>query len=100
MIRPTSKNRPALFLNDFQVFKGKCENTMRPFGRPVSATHEAQLLIRDDRGKLPVGALALYAIHQRSENRITQIIEHRRAIAMPVRPSRKVSLSPVLKAAA
>jgi hypothetical protein len=100
MIRPTSKSRPALILNDYQVFKGRCENTMRPFGQPVSATHEAQLLIRDDRGKLPAGALALYAIHQRSENRITQIVEHTRAIVMPIRLPKKMATFPVLKAAA
>lgn len=99
MIRPTSKNRPAVTMNDYQVFKGRCENTMRPFGQPVSVTHEAQLMIQDDRGKLPAGAFAMYAIHCRSENRITQIIEHHQVIAMPARAEKKAFVYPLLKAA-
>jgi hypothetical protein len=99
MIRPVSKNRTAAIVNDFQVFKGECENSMRPFGQPVSLTHEAQLLIQDDRSKLAAGAIAMYAIHQRSENRITQIVEHRRVITLPVIAPKKVSNFPLLKAA-
>jgi hypothetical protein len=99
MIRPVSKNRPASILNDYQVFKGNCKDTMRPFGQPVSATHEAQLMISDDRSKLPAGTVALYAIHQRSENKITKIVEHTEVIALPVRPRKRLSVCPVLKAA-
>ncbi len=99
MIRPTSKTRPTVLLNDYQVFKGKCEKTMLPFGQHVSAAHEAQLLIRDDRGKLAAGSVALYAIHQRSENRITQIVQHRAVAVLPVRPRRSVPVYPMLKAA-
>jgi hypothetical protein len=75
MIRPTSKPRTVQFLNDFQVFKGNCERTMQPFGQPVSAVHEARLMIRDDQEKLAAGRSPLYAIHQRSENKILQIFE-------------------------
>jgi hypothetical protein len=76
MIRPVSKNRPpAFFLNDFQVLKGKCEKTMQPFGEPVCAAHEARLLLDDDAQKLAAGEKALYAIHQRSENRILKIVK-------------------------
>ena len=99
MIRPVSKNRPTTILNDFQVFKGKCENTMRQFGQPVSAEHEANLIIRDDRGKLAAGVVALYAIHQRSENRITRIFEHKEVIAKPVRSKKRASAFPLSKAA-
>ena len=74
MIRPVSKPRTVQFLNDFQVFKGNCERTMQPFGQPVSAIHEAKLLIRDDRKKLAAGKSPMYAIHQRSENKILQIV--------------------------
>ncbi len=75
MIRPVSKFKTILPVNDFQVFKGQCERTMRPFGQPVTAEHEAELMIRDDRDKLPSGSTALYAIHQRSENKILQIVK-------------------------
>jgi hypothetical protein len=84
MIRPVSKPRFVAILNDYQVFKGTCERTMQPFGEPVSASHEARLLIADDRSKLPFGASALYAIHQRSENRILQIFDNaKQVIALP-----------------
>ena len=99
MIRPVSKIRPAVLMNDYQVFKGECENTMRPFGQPVSVSHEAQMLIQDDRSKLASGAVALYAIHQRSENRITQIIEHHPVVVMPSPRRGKSSVFPLLKAA-
>lgn len=99
MIRPVSKNRTAMIVNDYQVFKGECENSMRPFGQPVSVAHEAQLMIRDDRRKLAAGAIAMYAIHQRSENRITQIIQHRRVIAFPASAAKRASIFPLLKAA-
>ncbi len=74
MIRPVSKPRTVQFLNDFQVFKGNCERTMQPFGQPVSVVHEAQLIIRDDQQKLAAGRSPLYAIHQRSENKILEIL--------------------------
>ena len=35
-------------LNDFQVFKGACEKSMKEFGSPVMAHHEARLLVQDD----------------------------------------------------
>lgn len=88
MIRPTSKSRYALTLNDYQVFKGQCDNTMRPFGQPVCAVHEAKLLISDDRSKMAAGAIAKYAIHQRSENKITTIIYHRIPAVMLTRPEK------------
>lgn len=75
MIRPISKPRTIQFLNDFQVFKGNCQKTMQPFGQPVAAMHEAKLMIRDDQQKLAAGRLPLYAIHQRSENKILQIFQ-------------------------
>ncbi len=75
MIRPVSKPRTVQFLNDFQVFKGNCQKTMKPFGQPVSALHEAELMISDDQNKLAAGRTPLYAIHQRSENRILEIFE-------------------------
>ena len=85
MIRPISKPRTVQFLNDFQVFKGNCERTMQPFGQPVAAAHEARLMIRDDQQKLAAGILPLYAIHQRSENRILQIVQtEAKAAASPV----------------
>jgi hypothetical protein len=57
-------------LNDFQVFKGRSETTMKAFGGPVMARHEARLLVSDDQ---KTSGNAMYAIHQRSENRILQI---------------------------
>ncbi len=99
MIRPVSKIRTATAVNDFQVFKGECANTMRPFGQPVSVTYEADLMIQDDRRKLAAGTVAMYAIHQRSENRIIQIVEHRKVIAFPVAPQKKALVFPLLKAA-
>jgi hypothetical protein len=89
-----------MIVNDYQVFKGQCEKTMRPFGQPVSLTHEAQLMIQDDRSKLAPGAAAMYAIHRRSENRITQIVEHRRVFVLPLPSQRKKTLAfPLPKAA-
>jgi hypothetical protein len=80
MIRPVSKIRPCtFFLNDYQVLKGRCEKTMKIFGLPVCAVHEARLMIDDDLQTLEAGDKALYAIHQRSENRIVKIMETARA---------------------
>jgi hypothetical protein len=73
MIKPASKSRPVTFLNDFQVFKGQTHETMKPFGAPVTVAHEAHMLIRDDQRKSVPNAI--YAIHQRSQNRILRIIE-------------------------
>lgn len=99
MIRPVSKIRPAALLNDFQVFKGQCSQTMKPFGAPVTAAHEAYLLIRDDRSKLTAGESPMYAIHQRSENRIVKIMEHVRQV-VTLRPRTKgPSAFPLPKAA-
>src|SRR5206468_7048627 len=101
MIRPVSKPRTPVFVNDFQVFKGACENTMKAFGKPVAAAHEADLMIRDDKQNLQAGVSALYAIHQRSENRIIKIVEatgQAKVITLPVRKAAK-RLIPVVKAA-
>lgn len=92
MIKPVSKNRPSAFLFDFQVLKGKCERTMKAFGEPVSAAHEARLLIEDDAAKLTAGENALYVIHQRSENRILKIVEMPR-IAVLRTPAPRVAPS-------
>jgi hypothetical protein len=75
MIKPVNKNRPAAFVFDFQILKGKCSKTMRLYGTPVATAHEARLLVEDDALKLPAGENAIYAIHWRSENRILKIIE-------------------------
>ena len=100
MIRPVSKIRVAARLNDFQVFKGQCSNTMKPFGEPVTAAHEAHLLVGDDRSKLAAGENALYAIHQRSENRIIRIVKHVRAAVVSLQPRvTNTDVFPVLKAA-
>jgi hypothetical protein len=64
-------------LNDFQVFKGRSEETMKAFGGPVMAHHEARLLVSDDQ-KTSGGAI--YAIYKRSENRILQILRAPEAI--------------------
>ena len=99
MIRPVSKPRLMQFLNDFQVLKGNCERTMKPFGQPVAEEHEALLLIKDDQQKTRTGASALYVIHQRSENRIVHIEEPVRA-AVRVMPARQTASGlPMPKAA-
>lgn len=99
MIRPVSKVRSICVVNDFQVFKGQCETTMKPFGEPVMATHEARLLIEDDRRKSPAGSPALYAIHQRSENRILQIfIKAGNVVVLPA-PEKAATRFPLPKAA-
>jgi 5'(3')-deoxyribonucleotidase len=88
MIRPISKIRPCtFFLNDYQVLKGKCEKTMENFGLPVSVAHEARLMIDDDLQTLEAGEKALYAIHQRSENRIVKIVETAKALVTTLRPA-------------
>jgi hypothetical protein len=88
MIRPISKIRPcSYFLNDYQVLKGQCENTMKNYGLPVSAAHEAHLMISDDLQTLAAGEKALYAIHQRSENRIVTIVESAKASVTMLRPA-------------
>ncbi|HEX4165000.1 MAG TPA: hypothetical protein VHZ55_05945 [Bryobacteraceae bacterium] len=68
------KNKNLCPLNDFQVFKGRCEQSMKSFGSPVMAHHEARLIIRDDQANAETEAKAMYAIYKRSENRILQII--------------------------
>jgi hypothetical protein len=72
------KNKSAMRmsrpLNDFQVFKGRCEKTMDTLGGPVMAHHEACLLVRDDQAVSDPKAAAIYAIYKRSENRILQIV--------------------------
>ena len=99
MIRPISKPRLMQFLNDFQVLKGNCERTMKPFGQPVSEEHEALLLIKDDQRKSADGNSALYVIHQRSENRIVHIEEPVRAAVRTMPARRTVSGLPLPKAA-
>jgi hypothetical protein len=94
MIRPESKTRTIQFVNDFQVFKGSCQNTMKPFGQPVTAAHEADLMIRDDKKTLEPGSVALYAIHQRSEHRIIKIVNARglgKVVPMPSREKKPVA---------
>ncbi len=71
-------------LNDFQVFKGRSEETMKPFGSPVMVHHEAWLIIRDDQANGIPGAPAIYAIYRRSEHRILQIIKSRGVIPVQV----------------
>ncbi len=61
-------------LHDFQVFKGHNEQTMKAFGGPVMVHHEARLIVRDDQASAIPGVPVLYAIYQRSENRILQIL--------------------------
>jgi hypothetical protein len=68
----TRRNRKtARPLPDFQIFKGRSEETMQAFGGPVMAHHEARLLVRDDQR---ADDSAVYAIYKRSENRILQIL--------------------------
>jgi len=74
MKSPKSAIRAKCPLNDFQVFKGRSEDTMEPFGIPLMAHHEAQLIVRDDQRTEPAGMPAIYAIYKRSENRIVQIL--------------------------
>ena len=71
-------------LNDFQVFKGRCEQTMEAFGKPVMVHHEAQLMIRDDKAAAAPGTTAMYAIYKRSENRILQIVKAAETAALPL----------------
>jgi len=71
-------------LNDFQVFKGRSEQTMKAFGGPVMAHHEAQLLVRNDQAAAAPGTAALYAIYKRSENRILQILGAAESAALPL----------------
>ena len=100
MIRPVSKPRTAIFVHDFQVFKGTCQNTMKAFGQPVAAAHEADLMIRDDKQNLEPGVSALYAIHQRSENRIIKIVEGKQEAKVVTMPTRNGKRSiPRIKAA-
>jgi hypothetical protein len=61
-------------IQDFQIFKGVTETTMKPFGSPVMAHHEARLLVKNDQQKLADGIPVMYAIYKRSENRILQIL--------------------------
>lgn len=89
MIRPVSKPRSLQIVNDYQVFKGSCENSMKPFGQPVAVQHEASLMIRDDRRALPAGSVAMYAIHQRSENRILKIVNVSGPAKVLTMPSRR-----------
>ncbi len=69
-------------LNDFQVFKGRCEQTMKAFGGPVMAHHEATLLVRDDQQNASLETPAMYAIYKRSENRILQIVKPSETLAL------------------
>lgn len=84
MTKRNSKIRVITALNDYQVLKGKCERTMEPFGEPMSALHEARLIVEDDRSKLPAGSQALYVVHQRSKNRIVHIVRQLSVAAVPV----------------
>lgn len=77
--RPRRSIRP---LNDFQVLKGLTEDTMKTFGGPVMAHHEARLLVRNDQERSAPGFAAVYAIYRRSENRILQIFRAPRLICL------------------
>ncbi len=81
MTRSNRSAHKATRLNDFQVFKGRCEQTMQAFGGPVMAHHVAQLLVRDDQASAAPGTPALYAIYKRSENRILQIMQTPEAVS-------------------
>ncbi len=70
MLKATGR-RPLRPLHDFQVFKGQSDTTMKAFGSPVMAHHEACLMVRDDQR---LSKTAIYAIYRRSENRILQIM--------------------------
>ena len=74
MKSPKSARTTRRPLNDFQIFKGRSENTMQPFGTPVMVHHEAQLIVRDDQLKEFAGTPVIYAIYKRSENRIVEIL--------------------------
>jgi hypothetical protein len=54
----------------FQVYKGACENSMKPFGGPVMTSHEATLMMHDDREKSGAASSAEYAIVDQAENRV------------------------------
>jgi hypothetical protein len=83
-----NKNKSAMRmmrpLNDFQVFKGRCEKTMEAFGAPVMVHHEAQLMVRNDQALAAAGTTAMYAIYKRSENRILQIVKAAETAALPL----------------
>ncbi len=82
MTRSNRSTRTATRLNDFQVFKGRCGHTMQAFGGPVMAQHVARLLVRDDQANAAPGTRALYAIYQRSENRILEILQTDEAVSV------------------
>ena len=67
------QRRTARPLHDFQVLKGQTEKSMKNFGGPVMAHHEAKLLVRNDQERGVHGSPVVYAIYRRSENRILQI---------------------------
>jgi len=46
------------------------------------AQHVAHLLVRDDQANAAPGTRALYAIYQRSENRILQILQTREVVSV------------------
>ncbi len=54
----------------FQVYKGACDKSMKPFGGPVMTSHEAKLMMNDDREKNDPALAAEYAIIDHSENRV------------------------------
>ena len=99
MIRPTSKARISAFLQDFQVLKGECQHSMEAFGTPVFTAHEARLLVQNDRQKMPAGSAALYAIHHRSENKIIDIIDARKAVVTTIEKKNNPSRFPLPLAA-
>ncbi len=104
MIRTTSKPNTSVFLKDFQVYKGQTEETMESFGPAVFTLHEARLMIQSDRQNTKSKSPTLYAIHQRSENKILQIIQSpgiqsKNANVISIDESRKASRFPLPKAA-
>ena len=89
----TKNNRNLRPLNDFQVFKGKCEQSMTAFGNPLVARHEANFLIREDQAL--TGSSSMYAIYRRSENRILQIIPAKVTELKPKKPVHVTTLDRV-----
>ena len=67
-------------LNDFQLFKGRTEGTMKAFGSPVMVHHEAWPMTQNDRESSEADGPTIYSIYRRSEERILQIVKTRGTI--------------------
>ena len=84
MSRFSRRSRTACYLPDFQIFKGTSHHTMRAFGGPLMARHEAILIVRNDRQRTAAAARATYAIYSRSQNRILHIVQPQRPLCLPM----------------